>query len=283
MTKIKNYSKLVGMKNIKALVIDMDGVLWHGETPVAGLSSFFDTLNELSIPCILATNNATKVATDYTQKLAKFGVSLAPENILTSSEATASYLRQEHPELTEIYVMGEAGLKQALKAQGFSFLSPEDVKQGATTPVVVGALIRESLSYELLAMGCLLIRKGSSFIATNYDSSFPSELGFLPGAGAMLSVLEISTGVKPTVVGKPNSIMFQEALKRLGIKANETAMVGDRLNTDIEGGRNAGMQTILVLSGVSTQEDATQAEHKPDFILKDINDLAQQLKQNKIT
>ena len=257
----------------------MDGVLWHGETPMPGLEHFFETLDHLKIPFMLATNNAMKVATQYTEKLARFGVSVAAEKILTSSEATAGYLRRTYPDIDTVYAVGENGLKQAAEAQGFSILTPQDVRAGARAEVVVAGLTRESLSYELLAMGSLLIHQGAHFVATNYDSSYPTELGPLPGAGAVLSVLETATSVKPTVVGKPNPIMFEEALRRLNARPKETAMVGDRLNTDIEGGKAVGMQSILVLSGVSTLEEVNKLEDKPDYILKDISELAERLRQ----
>jgi 4-nitrophenyl phosphatase len=175
--------------------------------------------------------------------------------------------------------MGESGLHRAIKAQGFEVLSAADIKAGAKANVVVGGLMREALNYELLAMGSLLVQRGATFIATNYDSSFPSELGFLPGAGAVLSVVEKSSGVSPTIIGKPNTIMFEEALRRLAKAPFETAMLGDRLNTDIEGGKKAGMQTILVLSGVSTLANVENSSLKPDYIFDDIATLSQALKR----
>lgn len=265
------------MKTIQNLVIDMDGVLWHGDRAIAGLQTFFHTLNTLNLPFVLATNNAMKVATQYTDKLTKFGVQVAAENILTSSEASASYLKHSYPDVTTVYAIGENGLHMALQNQGFDILKPEDVRAGKTADIVVAGLTKDSLNYELLAMGSLLIYKGAKFIATNYDSSFPSEIGPLPGAGAVLSVLEKSTGVNPLVIGKPNPAMFKEALRLLNADASVTAMVGDRLNTDIEGGKAAGMQTILVLSGVSSLEEANALDDKPDYIYKDITELTQKL------
>ena len=163
------------------------------------------------------------------------------------------------------------------KAGDSNALSPEEVKAGAKARIVVGGLMRQALSYDVLAMGSLLVQGGASFIATNYDSSFPSELGLLPGAGAVLSVVERSSGVSPTVIGKPNTIMFEEALRRLGTAAADTVMLGDRLNTDIEGGKKVGMQTILVLSGVSSLEDVERSSLKPDYTFQDIAALSKAL------
>ena len=263
-----------------ALVIDMDGVLWHGETPLPGLNDFFDTLRGLELPFVLATNNAMKVAEDYTQKLANFGVEVASERILTSSEATASYLKRTYPDVQEVYVVGEQGLHRAVKEQGFSIVSPEAVRNGASAQVVVTGLARESLTYELVAMASLLVRHGAELVATNADSSYPTELGMMPGAGALLAVITTSTGAEPTVIGKPNAAMFEEALERLGSAAQDTAMIGDRLGTDIKGAKAAGMQTVLVLSGVSSRDDIDSSGISPDFVFEDIQEVSRKLREN---
>ena len=203
------------MNAIKSLVIDMDGVLWHGETALPGLNAFFEAIEERELPFILATNNAMNVAEDYVKKLGQFGVKVEAEQILTSSEATASYLRRTQPDLEDVYAVGEAGLHRALSAQGFRIISPEEVRNGARPSVIVSALVRNSLTYELLAMATLAVNNGASIVATNADSSYPTELGMMPGAGAVLSVITTATGAIPTVIGKPEPGMFEEALRRL--------------------------------------------------------------------
>ena len=263
--------------NFRALVIDMDGVLWRGQTALPGLSTFFEVLNHKDIPFVLATNNAMNTAADYVQKLAGFGVRVDAEQILTSAEATASYLRRSYPDVSEVYAVGEAGLHRALNAQGFAVVSPEDVRRGSRPPLVVTALARESLSYELLAMATLAVNGGAQIVATNADPSYPTELGMAPGAGALLSVITSATGKTAEVVGKPEPLMFQEALRRLGVPASDSAMVGDRLSTDIQGAAGVGMQTILVLSGVSSRADADKSEVKPDYVLEDIRELSRRL------
>ena len=192
----------------------MDGVLWRGETPMRCLSELFETMDRLELPYILATNNSMKTSVDYVQKLARFGVTVDASKILTSSEAAASYVKTNHqPE--SVYVVGESGLHSAIRAEGINILSPADVRDGKRTPFVVMGLVRESLTYELLAMAALLMNEGADLIATNADLSLPTELGLLPGAGSIISVLTSTTGKKPSIViGKPNSIMFTEALKR---------------------------------------------------------------------
>lgn len=266
---------------IRNLILDMDGVLWRGETPMPGLKAFFDTLNELNINYMLATNNATKVATQYTQKLARYGVDIPAEHIMTSAEVVAAYLRQEFPDLEALYVVGEEGLRQAVQAKGFTVISPEQVQDGAKASVVVGGFTRE-LSYGELAMGSLLVHNGAKFFATNLDVTFPNEIGPLPGAGSVLAVISTATGVQPTVTGKPGPIMFQQGLKRLGAASTTTAMVGDRLNTDILGGKNAGMHTVLLLSGVTQREDLDGFEFQPDYVYQDISELADVLRKTHV-
>lgn len=261
------------MTDIKNLILDMDGVLWHGERPLNGLAEFFKHLQERQIRFILATNNASKRPAQYVEKLARFGVDISAEAILTSGEATASYLRDTYPELNSVYIVGDEALREAFRERRFEVISAHDVAQGAFVPLVVSALSRE-LSYDMLAMASLLVQQGAHFYASNADSSFPSELGLLPGAGAVQAVIITATGVHPTVIGKPEPHLFQEALKRLGVPAAETVMVGDRLGTDILGGQRAGLQTALVLSGVSSHDEIEKTGIKPDYVFEDIFELA---------
>ena len=265
------------MNDIKHLILDMDGVLWRGETPMPGLSTFFEFLNAQDYGYVLATNNAMRTAEDYVAKLAKFGVQVSARQVLTSSEATASYVQHTFERTERVYVMGEPGLKRVMEAAGFSVLTPEDVKKGERCRLVVAGLSRQSLTYDLLAMASLLIHEGATFIATNNDATYPTELGPLPGAGAVLSVLETATGVQPTVIGKPAPYMFQEALRRLNSPADKTVMVGDRLSTDIAGGQQAGLRTVLLLSGVTSQKELSFAKIQPDYIYDDIQALQRAL------
>jgi 4-nitrophenyl phosphatase len=270
--------------HIKNLILDMDGVLWRGETPMPGLVEFFATLRRREIGFALATNNATKTAVMYTAKLARFGVDVAPEHIVTSAEATAAFLRQEYENGTAtsdaIYVVGDQGLHDAIAAQGFTIVTPEQARAGAKAAVVVAGFSRNA-TYEIMAMGAHLINQGARFVGTNPDPSFPSEIGPLPGAGALLAFIETGTGVKPTIIGKPGPIMFQQAMRRMGGTPENTAMVGDRLNTDILGAKSAGLQAILVLSGISSVDDVEKMGIRPDFIFADIGEITAVLSQEK--
>ncbi len=261
------------LTHIKNLILDMDGVLWRGETPMPGLVEFFATLRRLDMGFALATNNASKTAVMYTEKLARFGVDVDPAQIVTSSEATAGYLREEYPNGARLYPVGTQGMHDALTAQGFTLVSEEEAAHGAQADVVVVGF-NPHATYRLMAMGAHLINQGARFIGTNPDPTFPSEIGPMPGAGALLAFIETGTGVKPILIGKPGPIMFQQAIKRLNGTPENTAMVGDRLTTDILGAKNAGLQTILVLSGVSKREDVNTQNIHPDFIFADIADLA---------
>lgn len=261
---------------IKKVIMDMDGVLWHGDTAMPGLAVFFSTLEEANIDYVLATNNATKTAAQYVDKLAGFGVSVPASQILTSAEATAAFLSHEYPPGTAVYIVGDSGLHQAIAAHGFRIIGPEDVRAGETAAVVVVGLAR-SVTYEVLAMASLLIANGARFIGTNPDTSFPSEIGPLLGAGALLAAVQASSGVAPLVIGKPGPVMFQEAIERLGNEPGSIAMIGDRLTTDIAGANAIGLQTILVLSGISTREEAEQGDITPDYIFNDISHVGEYL------
>ena len=254
----------------------MDGVLWHGETPVPGLVAFFETIDDLHIGYVMATNNATKTADQYTAKFKRFGVDIAPERILTSAETTADYLHSHYAPGSQVFIVGAKGLHDAMKARGFEIITADEVANGARPPLVVLGFTPHAV-YKDLAMAALLVDNGAAFIGTNPDPSVPNELGPLPGAGALLSVITTSTGIQPQIIGKPEPIMFEHALKRLGSQKSDTAMVGDRLTTDIAGAKAAGLWGILLLSGISEAGDIHQADYRPDFVFTDIKELAAEL------
>jgi 4-nitrophenyl phosphatase len=266
--------QMIGM--IKNLILDMDGVLWRGETAMPGLREFFETLRNLDIGFILATNNATKTAEEYTVKLARMGVDIPASQILTSGETTATYLAGSYPAGTAVYVIGTKSLHAALQAKGFTIVDPEQVEKGSTATLVVVGFTPYAV-YKELAMGSLLVHKGARFIATNADTSLPNELGPLPGAGALLAVISTATGVEPTVIGKPGPAIFEEAVRRLGGSLEDTAMVGDRLGTDIAGAKNAGLASIMLLTGISSRQDIIESGILPDYVFADISELAQEL------
>lgn len=272
------------LKQIEGLILDMDGVLWRGETPMPGLQQFFETLDRLGINYVLATNNATRVATQYTDKLARFGVNVTPEHILTSSEATAGYLREEghYPAGTLAYVVGESGLQQAMRERGFNLLEAEAfVGEEARADLVVVGFTRH-FCYPQLASAAYLISKGAAFVGTNPDLTFPTEIGPLPGAGSLLAFIKAATGVEPLVIGKPGRAIFQEAIERLGSPPEKVAMVGDRLETDIQGAQSAALYTVLLLSGVTRRQKLEASSIQPDLVCADIGELAEELKRVRL-
>jgi HAD superfamily hydrolase (TIGR01457 family) len=255
------------LDKIQAVVSDMDGVLWRGDRAMPGLTEFFSFMREHKIQFVLATNNATRTATQYAEKLAGFGVRVLEAEILPSCDVVSDYLKTIAPPGTRVFVVGEPALAQSIKARGF--VVGEDEAE-----IVVAGLDRQA-TFAKLAQATRLIRRGARFIGTNPDKTWPGENEITPGAGAILAFLEAATEVKPLIVSKPEPIMFQQAMARLGSRPETTVMIGDRLGTDILGGQHAGIKTILVLSGVSTRADAEQMDIRPDWIFRDIGELTQ--------
>ena len=271
------------LTNIRGLIIDMDGVLWHGTDAILGLIEFFQTLNDLDIRYILATNNASLTPSQYVSKLAKMGVIISADKILTSGLATALYLSQKvNPKATSVFVIGIDGATQPLLDQGFILTGLYEVKstqhpdKGADI-VVCGK--DETLSWDKLATATLNIRAGAQFIGTNGDTTLPTEHGVTHGNGAILAGLEIATGVKPTIIGKPEPIMYQQAMTLLGTKPEETVAIGDRLETDILGAVRTGIDSIMVLTGISSEEDLKKSDYQPTWVMQDIIAITKALKE----
>ena len=267
--------------SIKNLIIDMDGVLWRGQTPMPGLPEFFASLHRLYLNFVLATNNAASTPEQYVEKLDRFGVAVEPAQILTSAEATGSYLSKQYPPGTAVFIIGEDGLRQAMTSRGFRPVTVDEVLSGATAALVVVGFTRQ-VTYPDFAAGSLLVHKGANFVGTNPDVTFPSEWGPLPGAGALQALITAATGVKATTIGKPGPAIFREAMARLGGTAADTAVVGDRLNTDIAGGQAAGLVTILLLSGISKRADVSTNGVQPDYIFEDITELREYLENERL-
>ncbi len=254
------------LKPIRNLIVDMDGVLYRGEQPIPGVADFFRFLSDHNIRYLCATNNSTLTPEQYTEKLARMGVQVPPQQILTSSVATVEYLSAKYPPGTRVFAVGETGLIEAFKASHF-VLDDRDASL-----VVVG--LDRHMTYEKLARATLLIRAGAQFIGTNPDKTLPVPEGQIPGAGSLLALLETATSVQPTVIGKPEKHLYQIALARLRGSTEDTAAVGDRLETDILGASRTGLFSILVLSGISTEEEALACPNPPDLIFEDVGALA---------
>jgi len=261
------------LRSIKHLIIDMDGVLYCGREPLPGAKEFLSRLRRQGVPFILATNNSTLTPTQYVAKLGAMDIEVTEDRILTSGQATALYLSQVAQPAARVYAIGEAGLLSALREQGFVF-TDEDVDF-----VVVG-LDRE-LTYEKLEIATLAIRVGATFIGTNPDTTLPTEQGLVPGTGATLAALEAATGISPLTIGKPQPILLRLAMEKVGVTPEGTAIIGDRLETDVLGGKEAGLTTILVLSGISDREELATSPYQPDLVFDSIGDLHQAWRSRK--
>lgn len=265
---------MINLSAIRHLIIDMDGVLWHGDRPLPPTPAFFATLRALGIRFVLATNNASKTPEDYQRKLAGFGVQVGLDEIMTSPQATAAYLKARAPD-ARIYAIGEAGLVKELERAGLTVVPPD--QPAGATHVVVGW--DRNLTYAKLAEACLLIRAGAVFIGTNPDVTYPDARGILPGNGATLALLRAATDVDPIIIGKPQPEMILQSMARMGGSPDNTAVIGDRLDTDIAGGQRAGLPTILVLSGVTTRQMAERSPIQADAIFEHVGELAEALRQ----
>ncbi len=249
------------LHKIKAVVSDMDGVLWRGMQPLPGMNALFDYFRREKTAFALATNNSRKTPDDYIHKLAGMGVhGIARHHIITSGTATASYLQREYPAGARLFVVGGDGLKQILVQAGFALVE-EDAQA-----VVCG--IDFDLTYSKMRTATLQIRRGASFIGTNPDSSFPSPAGLAPGAGSILALLEAAADTAPIIIGKPERSMFESALRQLGAQPAETLMIGDRIGTDIQGAQAVGMRTALVMTGVETESSLKASAIQPDCVFE---------------
>lgn len=257
------------LATVTHLIIDMDGVLYLGDQPMRGLREFFAFLRERNIRFILATNNSTRTPQAYVEKLAGMGVTVSPEEILVSGQATARFLAREYAPGTRVHVFGMPSLKEAITEEGF-VLADQDVQ------LVVASMDRD-VTYEKLKRATLLIRGGARFIATNLDPTNPSEEGLLPGTGSMIAALETASGTRAQAIGKPQPTMYQLAMEQMGASPQTTAAIGDRVDTDILGGKKAGLTTICVLSGSSSRAEAEAVE--TDLIFDDIAHLLQTWQQ----
>lgn len=251
------------LAQIRHLILDMDGVLYRGSEPMPCLREFFAFLREQSIPFMLVTNNATRTPMERSEQMAVMGVDVSPSEILVSGQAVARYLRREYPIGTRVYVFGMPALVQAMAEEGF-IPADDDVK------VVVASMDRE-VTYAKIKKAMDLIRGGARFIATNLDPNIPSEDGMLPGSGAMVAMLATASETQPTGIGKPEPIMYELAMTQMGARPETTAAVGDRVATDIVGGKRAALTTICVLSGASDRAEAEAAG--ADFVFNHIGEL----------
>ena len=249
----------------------MDGVIWKADAPIGDLASIFKHIRERGLKFVFATNNSTRTSEQYTEVLKELGVHVEPWQVVTSSQGAAHAVAQRFPPGTKVFMIGQDGIRMALEERGFEILSVEDAPEAQA--VVMG--IDREINFQKVVEATLLVRNGVPFYATNLDRTFPTPRGEIPGSGAWISVITTATGVQPIIAGKPFPFLMELSLERLSTRKEETLVVGDRLETDIAAGQAVGCPTALVLSGVSTKEQAREWNPKPDIIAEDLAALIQ--------
>ncbi len=263
------------LRDLRALLIDLDGVLWRGATPLPGVADFFNFLSTRGIRFLLVTNNAARPTREILDRLNAMQAPVPPDQVLTSAQATALWLRHRLEPGAPVLLIGEAGLYEAIRATTFRIIDPADeslVKERAAA-VVVG--LDRAFTYDKLLRATTEIRNGALFIATNTDATLPTENGIIPGAGSIIAAVQTASGTVPTIIGKPYRPLFDAAIEILNTPPEQTVMLGDRLDTDIEGGQMVGLKTILVLTGVTTQAEAEASRVKADFTYANLIELRQ--------
>ncbi|TXL88789.1 HAD-IIA family hydrolase [Streptomyces sp. NBC_01725] len=251
-------------KAIESWLTDMDGVLIHEGVPVPGADAFIKRLRETGRPFLVLTNNSIYTPRDLHARLSRMGLDVPVESIWTSALATAKFLDNQHPGGTA-YAIGEAGLTTALHDADYVLTDadPDFVILGET----------RTYSFEALTKAIRLINDGARFIATNPDNTGPSPEGALPATGSVAALITKATGKDPYFIGKPNPLMMRTGLNALGAHSETSAMIGDRMDTDILAGLEAGMETFLVLTGVTGTADINQYPFRPTNVVNSIADI----------
>jgi 4-nitrophenyl phosphatase len=260
------------LEALRGFLVDLDGVVYTGTEVVPGAPKFFELLRQRDIPFLLITNNSSRRADQFAAKLATMGIAVRPAEVLTSAQATAELLAASASPGSRAFVIGEDGLRSCLESVGFELVDDPKVDY-----VVVG--LDRGFNYEKLTIAIRAVLNGAQFVGPNPDTSLPMEDGLCPGAGAFQAAITAATGVSPLIVGKPEPTMLNIGLRLLGCTPAEAAIIGDRLDTDIVGGHRAGLNTVLVLSGIATRAELETSPVQPDFVFQDLGELAAKLER----
>jgi NagD protein len=252
------------MNAVQNYYMDMDGVLVSGQTMIPGAAKFIKAVRENGAEYLVLTNNPLYTPRDLAHRLQTIGLEVPEKRIFTSAMATVDFLQEQTPG-GSAFVIGETGLTTALHDAGYVItdVSPDYVILGET----------HAYNYEMITKAVRLIAHGARFIATNPDPSGPSEHGIVPACGAMAALIREATGAEPYFVGKPNPLMMRMALNRLGLHSENTIMVGDRMETDIKAGLESGMETILVLTGVTQRDEIARYPYQPTRVVDSVADI----------
>jgi 4-nitrophenyl phosphatase len=264
--------KIEKLKSVHGFLLDMDGTFYLGDHLLEGALRFIDLLRSQDKKFLFLTNNSSKDRSQYAEKITRLGLPITGESVLTSGEATALYLREDHP-AARLFLVGTSTLEQEFLQHGFQLVEqdPQFVVLGFDT----------TLTYQKLWDMCNFIRAGVPYVATHPDFNCPTETGYMPDVGAMIAFVNASTGRLPDlVVGKPNRMIVDAASVKMHLPVNQLAMIGDRLYTDIALGQTSGITTVLVLSGETKLEDLKDSPHKPDYIFDNLAGVADWLENN---
>ncbi|RPF50324.1 TIGR01457 family HAD-type hydrolase [Aquisalibacillus elongatus] len=251
------------MRDYQAYLIDLDGTMYKGKSPIPEAANFIEELKKRQIPFRFVTNNSSRTPEVTVGKLKKFDIDAEVHQVMTASLATARYLKEQQNHV-RAFVIGEVGLTQALENEGIEIVEDDP------DYVVVG--IDRNNSYRKLRDACVLVQNGAGFVATNPDIKVPTEKGLVPGNGAFIQLIENVTGKRPEVVGKPTGLMLQVALEELGVEAKDAIMVGDNYLTDIKAGINAGMDTLHVQTGVTTKDELAGYGTQPTYTVETLSE-----------
>lgn len=247
---------------IRGLIVDIDGVLSISGRPLPGVTAFADLLEVQALDAVFVTNNSTATRQEIRAHLQDIGLQVKLGQVLTSASATADYLAEVLPPNSSVLVVGESGLEAEIDARGF-------VRDGGDPEAVVIGMDR-AINYQKIQRAATAIQRGAIFVACNRDPGVPREAGIAPGAGAMVGAVEATVGQSATVVGKPESRIFQQAVQRLGHAPQHCTAIGDNLAVDVEGAHRAGLRTVLLLSGISSRAQVAAAGTKPNLVYEDL-------------
>ena len=256
---------------VRAFLLDMDGTIYLGDRLLPGAQEFLTRLKETNRPYLFFTNNSSRDAAEYAEKLTRLGVATQPEQVLTSGQATVDYLTRQLA-AQKVFALGTPSFEREIVAGGLALVE-QGAQPSAGRPDAVVLGFDMTLTYDKVRWACHWILEGVPFVASHPDLVCPTPAGPIPDCGAMTAMITAATGVEPRVIGKPYPAMAQAGLHRLGVVPQDTAIVGDRLYTDMAMGHQAGLHTILVLSGEATQADVDQAHPAPDLVVPGVGQL----------
>ena len=258
-------SDIDNLRKKQGFIVDMDGVLYHGSRLLPGVTEFVAWLRSQKKNFVFLTNSSERSPRELTQKLGRMGIEVGEEHFYTSALATASFLDSQCPR-GSAYVIGETGLSNALYAVGYAMndVNPDYVVVGET----------RAYNYDKITHAIRLVLGGAKLIGTNPDVTGPAEGGLVPATGALMAPIELATGSQAYYIGKPNPLIMRHALKKLGCTREETAIVGDRMDTDILAGIEAEIETVLVLSGVTAEADLKRFGYRPDHLFKGVGEIS---------